>query len=41
MRLQKEFEQIDINRDGLVSLEELQEFLDRKVRMGESEVYIV
>lgn len=30
-RLQKEFDLLDINRDGLVSLEELQEFLDKKV----------
>ena len=31
-RLQKEFEELDRNGDGLVSLEELQYFLARKVR---------
>lgn len=30
-RLQKEFEELDRNGDGLVSLEELQFFLSRKV----------
>ncbi len=31
-KLSKEFNEIDINRDGLVSIEELQDFLDKKVR---------
>jgi Ca2+-binding EF-hand superfamily protein len=31
-RLQKEFDLLDLNKDGLVSLEELQEFLDNKLR---------
>ena len=30
-RLQREFEAIDLNRDGMVSLDELQEFLNKKV----------
>ena len=30
-RLQKEFDQLDLNKDGLVSLEELQDFLNQKV----------
>ena len=30
-RLQVEFEALDKNKDGLVSLEELQDFLDSKV----------
>jgi Ca2+-binding EF-hand superfamily protein len=30
-KLQKEFEVIDINRDGLVTVDELQGFLDSKV----------
>lgn len=31
VRLQKEFDILDTNRDGLVSLEELQDFLNKKV----------
>ena len=31
LKLQKEFEQLDRNRDGMVSLEELQDFLNQKV----------
>lgn len=31
-RLQKEFDALDLNRDGMVSLDELQEFLNKKVR---------
>jgi Ca2+-binding EF-hand superfamily protein len=30
-RLQKEFDTIDFNGDGLVTLDELQEFLNKKV----------
>jgi hypothetical protein len=30
-RLQREFETLDLNRDGMVSLDELQEFLNKRV----------
>lgn len=31
LKLQKEFDVLDANKDGLVSLEELQDFLNKKV----------
>ena len=32
VRLQKEFDALDLNRDGMVTLDELQDFLNKKVR---------
>ena len=33
-RLQKEFDALDLNRDGMVSIDELQDFLQRKVSVS-------
>jgi Ca2+-binding EF-hand superfamily protein len=37
LKLQKEFEVLDLNRDGLVTMDELQEFLNKKVSLGKYE----
>ena len=37
LKLQKEFEILDLNRDGLVTMDELQEFLNKKVSLGKYE----